>query len=35
LNPNDGNWVTKKMSGLYSMDGATLSLLKEVLLPKK
>ena len=35
LNPNDGNWVAKKMSGLYSMDAATLSLLKEVLLPKK
>ena len=35
LNPNDGNWVAKKMSGLYSMDDATLSLLKEVLLPKK
>ena len=35
LNPNDGNWVTKKMSGLYKMDDATLSLLKEVLLPKK
>ncbi len=35
LNPNDGNWVTQKMKGLYSMDDATLSLLKEVLLPKK
>jgi tripartite-type tricarboxylate transporter receptor subunit TctC len=35
LNPQDGTWVAKKMSGLYSMDKATLSLLKEVLLPKK
>lgn len=35
LNPNDGNWVAKKMNGLYNMDAATLSLLKEVLLPKK
>ncbi len=35
LNPNDGNWVAKKMKGLYDMDPATVSLLKEVLLPKK
>ncbi len=35
LNPNDGNWVAKKMKGLYNMSPDTLSLLKEVLLPKK
>ncbi len=35
LNPHDGNWVAKKMQGLYDMDAATLSLLKETLLPKK
>ena len=35
LNPSDGNWVAKKMKGLYNMDSGTLSLLKEVLSPKK
>ncbi|MCY4488385.1 MAG: hypothetical protein OXF11_14905, partial [Deltaproteobacteria bacterium] len=35
LNPQDGNWVAKKMKGLYNMDEATLSLLKKTLLPKK
>ncbi len=35
LNPNDGNWVAKKMKGLYDMDAGTVSLLKEVLSPKK
>ncbi len=35
LNPSDGNWVAKKMKGLYNMDSSTLSLLKEVLSPKK
>ena len=35
LNPQGGAWVTEKMNGLYSMDAATVSLLKEVLLPKK
>ena len=35
LNPKDGNWVAQKMKGLYDMDAATLSLLKETLLPKK
>lgn len=35
LNPQDGNLVAKKMTGLYSMDAKTVSLLKEVLLPKK
>ncbi len=35
LNPNDGNWVAKKMKGLYDMDAGTVSLLKEVLAPKK
>lgn len=34
LNPYDGNWVAKKMHGLYNMDDATLSLLKKVILPK-
>lgn len=35
LNPHDGNWVAKKMQGLYDMDADTLSLLKKTLLPKK
>ena len=35
LNPHDGNWVAKKMQGLYDMDDATLTLLKKTLLPKK
>ncbi len=35
LNPQDGNWVAKKMKGLYDMDEATLTLLKKTLLPKK
>ncbi len=35
LNPQDGPSVAKKMAGLYDMDAATVSLLKEVLLPKK
>ena len=35
LNPQDGNWVAKKMQGLYDMDDATLALLKKTLLPKK
>lgn len=35
LNPQDGNWVAKKMKGLYDMDDATLSLLKKTLLPQK
>jgi tripartite-type tricarboxylate transporter receptor subunit TctC len=35
LNPHDGNWVAEKMKGLYDTDAATVSLLKEVLSPKK
>ncbi len=35
LNPQDGPSVAKKMAGLYDMDAATVSLLKEALLPKK
>ena len=35
LNPYDGNWVAAKMNGIYKMDPATVSLLKEVLVPKK
>lgn len=35
LNPQDGPSVAKKMAGLYDMDPATVSLLKEVLIPKK
>ena len=35
LNPHDGNWVAKKMKGLYDTDAATVSLLKEVLSPTK
>ena len=35
LNPQDGPSVAKKMAGLYDMDAGTVSLLKEVLLPKK
>lgn len=35
LNPQDGNWVARKMQGLYELDASTVALLKEILLPKK
>ncbi len=35
VNPHGGEWVAKKMNGIYAMDDSTLSLLKDVLLAKK